>query len=84
VLKVGRPGFDSLAESAQKTLKVGIHSKASATGGRERPWPPWIFIDGTEKVEGGLMVLFFGLVFTVGPPWKFFCLPTSLIHSFPA
>jgi len=25
-LLVGRPGFDSLAESDQKTLKVGIHS----------------------------------------------------------
>jgi len=26
VLKVGKPGFDSLAELDQKTLKVGIHS----------------------------------------------------------
>jgi len=26
VLKVGRLGFDSLAESGKKTLKVGIHS----------------------------------------------------------
>jgi len=26
VLKVGRPGFDSLAESDQNTLKVDIHS----------------------------------------------------------
>jgi len=25
-LVVGRPGFDSLAESDQETLKVGIHS----------------------------------------------------------
>jgi len=25
-LVVGRPGFDSLAESDQKTLKIGIHS----------------------------------------------------------
>jgi len=25
VLKVGKPGFDSLAESDQKTLKVSIH-----------------------------------------------------------
>jgi len=37
--------------------------------------PPWIFIFGTDKVEGGLMVLFFGLVFSVdlSPPWKIFC-----------
>jgi len=27
VLKVGRPGFGSLAESGHKTLKVGIHSQ---------------------------------------------------------
>jgi len=26
VLNVGRSGFDSVAESDQKTLKVGIHS----------------------------------------------------------
>jgi len=25
-LEVGRPGLDFLAESAQKTLKVGIHN----------------------------------------------------------
>jgi len=27
LLKVDRPGFDFLAESGQKTLKVGIHSQ---------------------------------------------------------
>jgi len=34
-------------------------------------WPPWIFIHSTDKVERGLMVLFFGLVFPIGPPEKF-------------
>jgi len=35
--------------------------------------PPWNFIHGTD-VEGGLMVLFFVLVFFVAPlPWEFFC-----------
>jgi len=29
MLKVNRPGFGSLAESGQKTLKVGIHSQES-------------------------------------------------------
>jgi len=29
MLKVGRPGFVSLAESDQKTLKVGIHSQGN-------------------------------------------------------
>jgi len=29
---------------------------------------PWIFIHDTDIVEGGLMVLFFGLVFSVAPP----------------
>jgi len=27
----------------------------------------------TDKVEGGLMVLFFGLVFSIGLLWKIFC-----------
>jgi len=57
---------------------------ALAVGGSEehRP-PPWIFIDGTDKVKGGLMVLFFGLVFSFPPSSKNF-LPTPLIRSFPA
>jgi len=34
---------------------------------------PWIFMHDTDKVEGGFMVLFFGVIFTVAPPpWKFF------------
>jgi len=34
--------------------------------------PPWIFIYDTDKVEGGLMVLFLGLVFSdVLPPGNF-------------
>jgi len=43
---------------------------ASAEGGRG-PWPPWIFIHNANKVEGGLMVLFFGLVFSVASPENF-------------
>jgi len=31
---------------------------------------PWIFIHGTDKVEKGLMVLFFGFFFRY-PSWKF-------------
>jgi len=42
-------------------------------GRRQRePWPPLIFIHGTDNVEGGLMVLFFGLFFHCSPSWKFF------------
>jgi len=33
---------------------------------------PWIFIHGTDKVEKGLMVLFFGLRFSVSPPLDIF------------
>jgi len=54
---------------------------ARGDGGREEPWPPWIFIDDTEKEGGGLRALFFGLVLSVAPPPKIF-LPTPLIHSF--
>jgi len=35
---------------------------------REGSWSPWIFIHETDKVEGCLTVLFFGLIFSVGPP----------------
>jgi len=40
------------------------HPCASAGGCRASPW---IFIHGSDKVEEGLMVLFFGLVFSVAP-----------------
>jgi len=33
------------------------------------PWPPWTFIHGPDIVDGGLIVLFFGL-FSVGPPGR--------------
>jgi len=43
-------------------------------GHRQRgPCSPWIFIHITDKVEEGLMVLFFSLVFSVALSWKFFC-----------
>jgi len=31
----------------------------------------WIFIHDTEKVVGGLMLLFFSLVISIGPPGNF-------------
>jgi len=40
------------------------------------PRPPWIFMHDTDKVETGLMVLFFGLVFSVALLENF--LPTPL------
>jgi len=42
-------------------------------------WPPWIFTHGTDTVDRGLIVLFFGLfwlffgLFFRWPPWKVFC-----------
>jgi len=73
MLRVDRPRFNSLTESGQKTLKVGIHSMGVGSGEQGRG-PPWIFIDGTDKIEGSLIVLFFCLDFTVGPtpPESFF------------
>jgi len=32
------------------------------------PWPPWIFIHDTDKVEAGIMMLFFGIVFPLPLP----------------
>jgi len=40
----------------------------------------WIFIHGTDEVEEGLMVLFFGLVFSAGPPSLEIFLPTPLFE----
>jgi len=51
VLKVGRLGFDSLAESGQKTSKVGIYSMlgvgSDGQGGA-------VALLGFYKVEGSL------------------------------
>jgi len=42
---------------------------ASAAGAKSRgPPATWIFIHGTDNAEGGLIVLFFGLVFSVASP----------------
>jgi len=52
-------------------LLMGVGS-----GGQGEPWPPWIFIYGTNIVDRGfksaifwLFLLFFDL-FSVGPTWK--------------
>jgi len=44
---------------------------------------PLIFIDGADKVEGSIMILFFGLVFPVAPfpPGNF---SADALDSFPA
>jgi len=48
-------------------------SWASAAGGKGGPCPPWIFTHVADKVVRGLMVLFFGLVFSVDPlPGNFY------------
>jgi len=45
---------------------------ASAAGAERTVASPWIFIHGTDKVEGGLMVLFLVLfVFLLPPPGNF-------------
>jgi len=38
-----------------------------------RPWPPWIFKYGTNTVDRGLKVLFFGPFFAIF--WSFRCPP---------
>jgi len=43
VLNVGRPGFDYLAESGQKILKVDIHSMGVGSGEQGGAVAPWIF-----------------------------------------
>jgi len=53
------------------STRTQVHTAMGIGRGRGAPW---IFIHGTDKVEGGLLVLFFGHVFSVAlRPWKFFC-----------
>jgi len=51
-------------------IRCSMHGLRQLGAGGRRPW---IFIHSTDKVEGGIMMLFFGLVFSHWPPWKFFC-----------
>jgi len=58
------------------------------SGEQEDCGPPWVFKHGTNIVDKGLKVLFFGSfllffgLFSVGPPWKFFCRrPCILVHN---
>jgi len=59
---------------------MGVGSEGQ---GKEGPCPTWIFIHGTNIVDRGLKVLYFGLfllffdLFSVGPPLENF-LPTPL------
>jgi len=36
------------------------------------PWPPWIFKHGTNIVDRGLKVLFFGFFFVIFQPFAIF------------
>jgi len=51
--------------------KVWVHGRQ-----QWKACPPRVFFHGTDKVEKGLTVLFFGLVFSVSPLENF--LPTPL------
>jgi len=54
--------------STEKGHENELMTWASAVGGLKGAVAPWIFIHGTDKVERGSMVLFFGLVFFFSPP----------------
>jgi len=49
-----------MRQSIKKQAHMGV---GKGGGGAEVSWPPWIFKHVTDKVEGGLMMLLFGLVF---------------------
>jgi len=60
-----------------KNVLRTIEAWASAAEGREGPWPSWIFVHGTDIVDRGLIVLFFGIFpLLSSPPEKI--LPTPL------
>jgi len=57
-----------MAKTAIVCIGVGEGGRAGV------PCSVWIFIHYTNKVEGSLIVLFFGLVYIRCPlSWKIFC-----------
>jgi len=44
-----------------RILKIGLRYMGVGSGG-QGPWRPWIFIHGTDVVNRGFIVLFFGHV----------------------
>jgi len=61
----GGRGLNQCGDFADKGGRHGRWKRG--TGG---PWPLWIFIHDTDKVEESLMALF---LFFPLPSWKFFC-----------
>jgi len=66
-MDIERPPFPPLPMDAHAYLFNNLYSRhitmGVGSGGQEEPWLPLDFIHNTDKAEGGLMVLFFGLVF---------------------
>jgi len=61
VLKVGRTGLSSLAESGQKTLKVDIHSQGRWQKNFQGPNGKRPKNSKKKTPRKGLIVIFFGL-----------------------
>jgi len=61
----------SVVTESPKTLLIdnqdNSYSPMNVDSGERGTTPPWIFVRGTDKVEGGLMVLFLALFFSVAP-----------------
>jgi len=65
---------------ARQLRVIGLRDSVRSGGCLQRGWgrqgepcPHWIFIHDTDKVEEGLMAIFFALFFRCPPPWKIFC-----------
>jgi len=54
-LRCTTPGHSAKGNTA---TCVDVEACASVAGGRGGLWPCWIFLNDTDKVEEGLMVLF--------------------------
>jgi len=53
-------------------MLVDLPIMGVGSGGQEVGVAPWIFIHDADKIEGGLMVLFFGIIFSIAlPPGNF-------------
>jgi len=77
LINVGAYNLKSFCDFHCKQLTkpwINLHGRRQRGAGG--PWPPWVFKHGTNIVDGGLKVLFFGPfllffdLFSVGPPME--------------
>jgi len=66
-----RPADQSPKKKLRSYVRIAVKLHGQSSLFQSFSPPPCIFIHGTDKVEGSLMVLFFDLAFFIGPLGNF-------------